>query len=98
MTHDNTTSTITTVQLRRLIRELSEHSPENRIRFRVNGKMWESGFLEIVHVTTSDSVVVQDKEAEQMKYVSLDEVMEFEIETKFQDFHPHNHYKVDFHQ
>ena len=98
MIPDSTTSAITTVQLRRLIKEIYEHSPQTKIRFRLIGKMWESRFLNIVHVTPGDSLVVQDDETEQMKNVPLGDVVAFEIETKFQDFHPHNHYRVDFQQ
>ena len=57
--------------------------------------MWESRFLEIVHVTASDSVIVQDNKAEQMKYVSVGDVVEFELETGFQEFHPAYQYKVE---
>ena len=64
---NNTTGAITTVQLRRLLKELYEHSPQTKIRFRLIGKLWESRFLKIVHVTAADSLVVQDDKAEQMK-------------------------------
>lgn len=94
MLSESTTGTITTVQLRRLVRELCDHSPQTKIRVRVLGKMWENQFVEIIHIIAGDSVLVHDHVSNQMRYISLGEVAEFEVETKFQEFSPHNHYQV----
>lgn len=92
---DNT-DTITTVDLRRLLVELLDHSPNTGIRFRVMGNMWEKNYLQIIHATTEYSVIVQDKKSDQMKFISLKQVVEFEIEQKFKGFKPNYHYKVEF--
>ena len=55
-----TPDTVTISELKRLIVELRDHSPDTKIRFRVLGKMWEKNFLQIVHTTTDNAVIVQD--------------------------------------
>lgn len=89
-----TASAITTTEFKRLIFDLWEHAPQTKIRSRTLGKMWETNFLQIIHVAASDSLIVQDNKAEQMKYISLSDVVEFEVESKFQNFSPHIHYHV----
>jgi c-di-GMP-related signal transduction protein len=86
--------TITTIELKRLIVELLDHSPNTRIRFRAIGNMWEKNYLQIVHTTTDNAVIVQDKKSAQMKFVPLKQIVEFEIEEKFREFKPQYHYKV----
>ena len=89
-----TPDTISPTELKRLIITLKDHSPNARIRFRLIGSMWEKNFLEIVHATTENAVIVQDRKSDQMKFISLGNVVEFEIEQRFQNFKPLYHYKV----
>lgn len=89
-----TTREINTVRFKRLIFELWEHCPKNRIRVRTLGNMWDQNFSQVIHITASDAIILQDKD--QMKHVSLNDVISFELETKFQDFEPNNHCKVVF--
>jgi hypothetical protein len=57
------------------------------------GKMWDRNFLQIVHITGGNAIVLHG--SDQMKQVSITEVIQFELETKFQDFMPNNHYTVE---
>jgi hypothetical protein len=88
------TREINTLRFKRLIFELREHCPENRIRVRTLGNMWDSNFSEVIHITAGDGIILQNKE--QMKHVPLNDVISFELEMKFQDFEPNNHCKVVF--
>lgn len=87
-----TQATITTLEFKRLIFELWEHAPDTRIRFRVIGQMWMKNFVRITHITASSAMIVQEKD--QLKYVGINDVTEFELESGFQAFKPHNHYTI----
>ena len=58
------------------------------------GDVWMKNSVQVMHITASNAMIVQDKD--QMKYVSMNDVLEFELESQFQNFKPHNHYKVEF--
>ena len=85
--------TITTTELKRLIAELLDHRPGTRIRFRLMGNMWENDYVQIVHAT-ANSLVAQQVNTNELRFISLKQIMEFEVEQKFREFRPHFHYKV----
>jgi hypothetical protein len=91
---DTDTREIDTHRFKRLIFELRENCPNNRIRVRTLGNMWDRNFSEVIHITAGDGIILQNNE--QMKHVSLNDVISFELEMKFQDFEPNNHWKVVF--
>lgn len=83
---------ITALEFKRIIYELWEHSRDTRIRLRVVGQMWMKNYARIVHVTATNGILIQEKD--QMKYISLNDVIEFEVESPFQYLQPNNHYEV----
>jgi hypothetical protein len=89
-----TNDAISTLEFKRIVFDIWEHAPATRIRVRVMGQLWMKNYVQIVHITGSNAMIVQDKD--QMKHVSINDVAEFEVEAKFQDFNPHNHYQVKF--
>lgn len=84
---------ITPLDFKRILFELWEHSPQTKIRLRVIGKMWDRNFLQVVHITGGDAIILHG--SDQMKQVSINDIVQFELETKFQDFRPNNHYTVE---
>jgi uncharacterized cupin superfamily protein len=56
--------------------------------------MWDRNFSEVIHITAGEGIILQDKE--KMKHVALNDVINFELEMKFQDFEPNNHFRVVF--
>lgn len=84
---------ITPLDFKRILFELWEHSPQTKIRLRVMGKMWDRNFLQVVHITGGDAIILHG--SDQMKQVSINDIVQFELETKFQDFRPNNHYTVE---
>ena len=88
------TREINTLRFKRLIFDLWEHSPHSRIRVRTLGNMWDRNFSEVIHITAGDAIILQDND--HMKHISINDVISFELETKFQDFEPNNHCNVVF--
>lgn len=84
---------ITPLEFKRILFELWEHSPQTKIRLRAMGKMWDRNFLQVVHITGGDAIILHG--SDQMKQVSINDIVQFELETKFQDFRPNNHYTVE---
>ena len=84
---------ITPLDFKRILFELWEHSPQTKIRLRVMGKMWDRNFLQVVHITGGDAIILHG--SDEMKQVSINDIVQFELETKFQDFRPNNHYTVE---
>lgn len=89
----NDSDTLSKTEFKRLIYEIWEHSRQTRVRFRVLGKMWDTRFLTITHITNSDAIIVQDRD--QIRYVSMNDVVMFELENKVREYKPNYHYKVD---
>lgn len=83
---------MTVGEFKAFIQTLWEHAPDIRIRVRPLGQMWLKSFSPIIHLTASGAIVIQD--GDEMKYISIANVMQFEIETQFQTVKPHSHYHV----
>jgi hypothetical protein len=90
--NDLTTPVVTSPEFRALIKTLWEHAPHIRIRVRLLGKLWQRHFSRILHVTASGAIILQD--GDEMKHISIDNVVQFEIESQFQGLKPNNHYDV----
>jgi hypothetical protein len=87
-------TSISTLQFRRLLYDLLSRAPDTKVRFRLIGKMWKPNFLQI-HSVTEQGAIFTDETIQEFVFVSdLSEVMQFEIDFRFQDFHPHFHYEV----
>jgi hypothetical protein len=56
--------------------------------------MWKSNFFRL-HSMTEQGAIFTDESIQEFVFVSdLTEVMQFEIDFRFQDFQPHYHYEV----
>lgn len=72
---------------------ISEHQPELGVRFRLAGQMWQPNFCRVVLVNDS-RVLINDEDMNKLSSVELDNVIQFEVDERFQAFEPHNHYNV----
>jgi hypothetical protein len=81
-------------ELRRLLYELKDKRPDICIRFRLLGEMWQSDFWRVVALT-ENGVVLFNAQSDKISIVkNLREVVQFEIDSRYQNFHPHDHYSV----
>ena len=91
----NTSDTITLPEFKRLLHELKDNGTHICIRLRMLGQMWQNQFLR-VFVVTDNGAVLMDQNTNKIEIVtSLSDIVQFELDTRYQTFHPFNHYKVD---
>jgi hypothetical protein len=84
---------ISVLELKRLVIEIKDHGADICIRFRLMGQMWQQHFVRVVTVT-ENRVLVNDERANKLISVDLNNVMQFEIDNRYQNFEPNHHYEV----
>lgn len=91
------TAEISVLELKRLLIELHEKRPDICVRFRLLGEMWLLQFMRVVLVTDTGVILNNEVSNELVRVRDLTYVMQFEIDRRFQNFRPHNHYNVVTH-
>lgn len=86
---------ISILELRRLLHELMDHGLDTGIRFRLIGEMWQPMHYQVLHLT-AQGVALRDPVSKKLLIIpDLSQVMQFEIDQPYQQYHPHFHYSVD---
>jgi hypothetical protein len=83
------------LELRRLLYELKDQRSDICIRFRLLGEMWQTSFLRVIKLTPNGVVLFDERHEEAITVRDLREVVQFEIDAPYQNYHPHNHYTVE---
>ncbi|HWA32641.1 MAG TPA: hypothetical protein VG737_00855 [Cyclobacteriaceae bacterium] len=91
---EETKSGISTLELRRLLFDLKDKRADVCVRFRILGEMWYPSFLRIIQVTEKGAVFANEQTNEWISLADLSEIMQFEIDNRFQHYQPHFHYDV----
>jgi arginyl-tRNA--protein-N-Asp/Glu arginylyltransferase len=84
---------VSVLEFRRLATEIKEHSPNICIRYRLMGNMWKNHFVRIVNVT-ENRMMVNDETDNKLISINLGDIMQFELDSKYQNFEPNYHYEV----
>ena len=85
---------ISVIELKKLLIELKEKRPDICIRFRLLGEMWARNFMRVILVTAKGVLLNDEVTNEAISIANLTNIMQFEIDNRFQSFHPHFHYEV----
>ena len=88
------TAEISVLELRRLLVELRDKRPDICIRFRLLGQMWLLHFMRIILVTDRGVVLNNEVSNRLVTVRDLNNVIQFEIDNRFQNYRPHYHYDV----
>ena len=88
------TAEISVLELRRLLIDLRDKRPDICIRLRLLGEMWLPHFMRIVLVTETGVVLNNEVSKTLVNVRNLSDVMQFEIDRRFQNFKPHFHYDL----
>ena len=88
------TAEINVLELKRLLIELRDKRPDICIRFRLIGQMWLLHFMRIIHITDTGVVLKEDVSNRLMTVHDLRNVIQFEIDHRFQNYRPHYHFDV----
>jgi hypothetical protein len=87
-------SLITTLGFRRLLHDLKDKGPNVCIRYRLLGEMWADSFMQIVKITEKGALFRDHYNNRLVTVSDLQDVMQFEIDNRFQEYQPHYHYEV----
>jgi hypothetical protein len=86
---------ITTQHLIKLLFEVKEKNPGVCFRFRLIGEMWQNRFFRVTNVSDNCSATFVNELTEESLFIkNLRDVIQFEIDTRYQEFEPHFHYNV----
>lgn len=85
---------ISTLELRRLLFDLKDKRPDVCIRFRLLGEMWAENFMRVIMITENGAILNDETINEFVNVSDLANIMQFEIDNRFQNFQPHFHYEV----
>ncbi|HEY0742578.1 MAG TPA: hypothetical protein VGD40_13980 [Chryseosolibacter sp.] len=88
-------STLSSLKLRQLLIDLKEHGPNTCVRVRLLGEMWRSYFMRVVGVS-EERVLFNDEVKNKLYSVPLNAIMQIELDHKFKEYQPHNHYTIQF--
>jgi hypothetical protein len=86
-------NTISILELKRLLADLKSHT-DICIRFRLLGKFWDNSFHQVESVTEKGVVLNNPTLRQRVEIQDLQNIVQFEIDKKYQNFQPHDHYDV----
>lgn len=90
----DTTKLISVAELRRLLYNIRDHHVDVLIRFRKLGEMWKSNFMKVVDLNERGAIFNDVTISEFVFVMDLEEIMQFELDGRFQIFEPYYHYEV----
>jgi hypothetical protein len=84
---------VSVLELKRLVIEIKEHNQSICLRYRLLGNMWKPNFVRIVNVS-ENRMMVNDEIENKLISLDLGNIIQFELDSKFQNFEPFYHYEV----
>lgn len=85
---------ISVLELKRLLVELRDKGQQVCFRYRLLGEMWVPNFMRVIQVADSNALFVDDQKNIVLAVSDIANIMQFELDHRFQNFHPHFHYNV----
>jgi hypothetical protein len=86
---------VAVLELRRLLYELKDQRSDICVRFRLLGEMWQASFMHVLSLTERGVILANETSNHKIAIIDLREVMQFELDARYQNYHPHNHYSVE---
>jgi hypothetical protein len=85
---------IQVLELRRLLYELKDQQPDICVRFRLLGEKWQASFMRVSELTEEGVVLFNENNNQAIAIKDLREIVQFEVDARYQNYQPHNHYNV----
>jgi hypothetical protein len=82
------------LELRRLLYEFKDLQPDVCIRFRLVGEMWQTSFAKVLKLTEEGVILLNERTSIASDIKDLREIVQFELDARYQNYHPHFHYQV----
>jgi hypothetical protein len=86
---------IQVLELRRLLYELKDQRPDISIRFRLLGEKWQASYARVIKLTEEGVVLLNEQNDQAAAVRDLREIVQFEVDSRYQNYQPHNHYSVE---
>jgi hypothetical protein len=84
---------LSTLQLRQLLIDIKENAPNVCVRFRLIGEMWQEQMMRVV-VVSDERVLLLNETENKLVSITIQHVMQFEVDNKFKILEPYNHYDI----
>jgi hypothetical protein len=85
------------IALRQLLQDIVLKKPEVCFRYRLIGEMWTPNFKKVLHVSEK-GVLLRDEVTNNLTAINdLSNLIQFEIDSPFQNIRPYCHYDVRLH-
>ncbi|HWA34780.1 MAG TPA: hypothetical protein VG737_11645 [Cyclobacteriaceae bacterium] len=91
---ENSTDSVSTLELKRLLFDLKEKRPDICIRYRLLGKFWMLNFAHVVSVGDRGAKFYDPLTKTPHDVTDISDIVQFELDKKFQIYQPHFHYDV----
>jgi hypothetical protein len=88
------TKMVSVLELRKLLFDVRDHRVGVFVRFRRIGEMWKPNFMDIVDLNDRGAIFNDPTTNEFVFVMDLTEIMQFEIDNRFQMYEPFYHYEV----
>ena len=92
--HGESATIISIIELRRLLTDLKDKGPTICVRFRMLGDMWLNNFVRVIYVTERGVILHDEVAGKLLTILDLINVVQVELDGKFQNFQPYFHYTV----
>jgi hypothetical protein len=86
---------IQVLELRRLLYELKDQQSDICVRFRLIGEKWQVSFMRVSELRAEGVVLINEYSNQIIAIKDLREIVQFEIDARYQNYQPHNHYNVE---
>jgi hypothetical protein len=80
-------------QMRWLLVDMKDEHPDLGVKFKIIDHGWQSTFYRMIHVSETH-VVLMDEKSNQLKMVSLTEILQFSINRAFKKMAAHSYFQV----
>jgi len=82
------------LELRRLLFELKDLRPDIGVRFKFIGQMWQKNFSKVIKMTETGAILLDEKLERPYLLPDLIIVMQFELDSAFQQYEPYKQYTI----
>jgi hypothetical protein len=85
---------ISVLEMRKLLYDVRDHRVDVSFRFRRIGEMWKPNFMTVVDLNERGAIFNDQTTSEFVFVMDLTDIIQFELDNRFQTFEPFNHYEV----
>jgi hypothetical protein len=88
------TKLVSVLQLRKLLYDLRDNHVGVCVRFRRMGEMWQPNFMSVVDINERGAIFNDPMTNEFVFVTDLADIMQMELDNRFQAYEPYYHYEV----